>query len=101
MPDLARLIKAVPDFPTPGVLFRDITPLLLDPTASRQVVDDLATIFSRTRPQVVAGIESRGFIFGAPLALTLGCGFAPVRKLGKLPRATRSKEYSLEYGTNH
>jgi adenine phosphoribosyltransferase len=101
MEEFRDLIRAIRDFPTPGVVFRDITPLLLDPRATRRVVDAFTDAF-RDRPiDVVAAIESRGFIFGAPLALALGCGLAPVRKLGKLPRETRSRQYSLEYGSNH
>ncbi|MQA91342.1 MAG: adenine phosphoribosyltransferase [Gemmatimonas sp.] len=98
---LAELIRAVPDFPEPGILFRDITPLLLDPVAMYEVVARLAERYSGRGIERVAAIESRGFLFGAPLALTLGAGLVPVRKLGKLPRATRVREYALEYGTNH
>ncbi|HUE96685.1 MAG TPA: adenine phosphoribosyltransferase [Longimicrobiaceae bacterium] len=101
MNDLERLICDVPDFPAAGILFRDITPLLLDPEALRGVVERLAEPFRGAGIQKVAAIESRGFIFGAPLALELGCGFVPVRKLGKLPRPTASREYALEYGKNH
>lgn len=101
MHELERLIQAVPDFPSPGILFRDITPLLLDPAALRSAVDRMAEEFGGRGIEAVAAIESRGFIFGAPLALALDCGLVPVRKLGKLPRATASREYSLEYGTAH
>ena len=92
------LIVDVPDFPQPGILFRDVTPLLESGEGLRTAVDALAGAF--TNIDVVAGIESRGFIFGAPVAYALGVGMAPVRKPGKLPRATASADYALEYGTN-
>jgi len=97
---IKELIRAVPDFPLPGILFRDITPLLRDPAGLRQVTDELARRWAGQGIQVVAGIESRGFIFGAPLALALGVGFVPVRKPGKLPADKISREYALEYGSN-
>lgn len=92
------LIVDVPDFPQPGILFRDVTPLLESGDGLRSAVDALSGAF--TNIDVVAGIESRGFIFGAPVAYALGVGMVPVRKPGKLPRATVSADYSLEYGTN-
>jgi adenine phosphoribosyltransferase len=92
------LIMDVPDFPQPGILFRDVTPLLESGVGLRSAVDALAGAF--TNIDIVAGIESRGFIFGAPVAYALGVGMVPVRKPGKLPRATASADYSLEYGTN-
>jgi adenine phosphoribosyltransferase len=92
------LIVDVPDFPQPGILFRDVTPLLESGEGLRSAVDALAGAFSNI--DIVAGIESRGFIFGAPVAYALGVGMAPVRKPGKLPRATASADYALEYGTN-
>ncbi len=92
------LIIDVPDFPQPGILFRDVTPLLESGEGLRSAVDALAGAFANI--DVVAGIESRGFIFGAPVAYALGVGMAPVRKPGKLPRATASADYALEYGTN-
>jgi len=95
-----RLIRAVPDFPKPGILFRDITPVLQDPEALREVVFHMAGYAQERRPDVIVGIESRGFLFGIPLALQLGLGFAVVRKLGKLPARTIREEYALEYGTN-
>jgi adenine phosphoribosyltransferase len=98
--DLQKLVRDVPGFPAPGIIFRDITPLLLDPSALRHVIDRIVAQYAEGVDRVVA-IESRGFIFGAPLALALNCGFAPVRKLGKLPRETVSREYVLEYGKNH
>ena len=100
MEDLKKLIRDVPDFPRDGILFRDITPLLLDSRAVARVIDHLAERFRGERIDRVAAIESRGLIFGAPLALALGCGLVPVRKLGKLPRRTVSREYALEYGSN-
>lgn len=99
MEHLKQLIRDIPDFPQPGILFRDITPLLRDPAAFRQVTAALAGPF-RGRVDAVAGIESRGFIFGAPLAAELGVGFLPIRKAGKLPGDKLSLEYALEYGTS-
>lgn len=100
MEHLKALIRDVPDFPMPGILFRDVTPLLRDPGGLRQVVDAFAARYGGQGIDVVAGIESRGFLFGAPLALALGVGFVPIRKLGKLPAERISREYALEYGTN-
>jgi adenine phosphoribosyltransferase len=100
MEHLKALIRDVPDFPMPGILFRDVTPLLRDPGGLRQVVDAFAARYRGQGIDVVAGIESRGFLFGAPLALALGVGFVPIRKLGKLPAERISREYALEYGTN-
>ena len=95
---LASRIRGVPDFPQPGVLFRDITPLLADSHAFRQAVDAMAVPF-REIDHVVA-IESRGFILGAPVAYCLGAGLVLVRKIRKLPSDTLREEYALEYGTN-
>ena len=99
--DLAGLItdhiRDVPDYPQPGVLFKDITPLLADPGAFKAVVDGLAATFGPV--DKVAGIEARGFILAAPVALRLEAGFVPVRKKGKLPSATFAQEYDLEYGS--
>ncbi|HTU76117.1 MAG TPA: adenine phosphoribosyltransferase [Trebonia sp.] len=89
-------IRDVPDYPQPGVLFKDITPLLADPEALRAVIDALAATFGPV--DKVAGIEARGFILAAPVALALEAGFVPVRKKGKLPAATFAQEYDLEYG---
>ncbi|HUY78228.1 MAG TPA: adenine phosphoribosyltransferase [Ktedonobacterales bacterium] len=97
---LKGLIRNVPDFPQPGILFRDITPLLRDAAALRFVIDTLANRYRGAGLDQIVGIESRGFIFGAPLAYALGVGFTLVRKQGKLPAEVMSVEYSLEYGTN-
>lgn len=99
MEHLKKLVRDVPGFPLPGILFRDVTPLLRHPGALREVTSAFAARF-RGRVDVVAGIESRGFIFGAPLAAELGVGFVPVRKAGKLPAEKVSLEYGLEYGTS-
>jgi len=93
-------IRDIPDFPQPGVLFKDITPLLQDKTAFHVALERLAAHYTGAGIQTVVGVESRGFIFGAPLAYLLNCGFVPVRKFGKLPAATVNVEYALEYGTN-
>ncbi len=100
MEHLRELVRAIPDFPIPGILFRDVTPLLRDPRGLRDVVGRLAEDFRGAGIDVVAGIESRGFIFGAPLAMALGVGFVPIRKPGRLPYDKVSREYALEYGTN-
>ena len=97
--DLRRLIREVPDFPKPGILFYDITTLLKDPAAFRQVIDAMVEQVRATPIDLVVGMESRGFIFSAPIAYQLGAGFVPVRKLGKLPADTIEVEYALEYGT--
>lgn len=93
-------IRDVPDFPQPGILFKDITPVLADAALMREVVEHLAGQHRGGGIDVVAGIESRGFIFGAPLALALGAGFTPIRKPGKLPYRTVRVDYALEYGTD-
>jgi adenine phosphoribosyltransferase len=98
--DLRAKIREVPDFPKPGILFYDITTLLKDAGAFKESIDLLTAPFSDRRIDVVVGMESRGFIFSAPMAYQLDAGFVPVRKLGKLPADTVSVEYSLEYGTN-
>ena len=94
-----RLIRDVPDFPTPGIMFKDITPLLDDADAFRWAADELADRFSHTPADRVVGVEARGFILGAAVAYRLGLGFVPVRKPGKLPYDTRAVDYELEYGT--
>jgi adenine phosphoribosyltransferase len=96
--DLRAKIRDIKDFPTEGILFKDITTLLKDAPAFRRVVDLLAAHYQRERIEVVVGIESRGFIFGGALAHQLNAGFVPVRKLGKLPGKTIEVEYELEYG---
>jgi adenine phosphoribosyltransferase len=94
------LVRDVPDFPKEGILFRDITPVLGDPAGFRAVLEHWAERFGTRELDAIVGIESRGFIFGAPLAVRLGVPFVPVRKPGKLPCETVSVEYALEYGTD-
>ncbi|MCZ6564806.1 MAG: adenine phosphoribosyltransferase [Gammaproteobacteria bacterium] len=98
--DLKSIIRDIPDFPKPGIVFRDITTLLQNPEGLRYIIDHFSDAYSDQRIDYVLGIESRGFIFGAPLAYKLGAGFVPVRKAGKLPAQTHSIEYELEYGTD-
>jgi len=98
--DLGHYIRDVPDFPVNGILFKDITPLLADPCALRSAVDGLVEQYRDAGVELIAAIESRGFLFGAPMAYQLDCGLVPIRKPGKLPHETISVEYSLEYGTN-
>ena len=95
----ASLIRDIPDFPQSGILFKDITPLLSDPAAFQEVLDRFAEHAQALAPDIIAGIESRGFLFGAPLAPALGLGFVPIRKAGKLPSQTEREEYELEYGS--
>lgn len=97
---LATYIRDVPDFPIPGILFRDITTLLQNADAFRQAVEAMIDPFRGEQIDLVAGVESRGFIFATPVAYALGAGFIPVRKLGRLPAASLRAEYELEYGTN-
>ncbi|CAN5222625.1 adenine phosphoribosyltransferase [soil metagenome] len=96
---LHALVRRIPDFPQPGICFRDVTPLLADPAALCEVVERLATPFRQADVTAVVGIEARGFIFGAALAMELGTGFVPVRKAGKLPAETFTRSYELEYGS--
>jgi len=96
--DLKNFIRDIPDFPKPGILFKDITPLLKDAQALDTAIRILAEKFQSEKIDYVVGIESRGFIFGAALATALGAGFIPVRKKGKLPYKTRQVTYDLEYG---
>jgi adenine phosphoribosyltransferase len=98
--DLGAKIRDIPDFPQPGIVFKDIMPLLADPEAFRAAVDGLAEFARPRRPDLVMGAEARGFILGGALALELGCGFVAARKPGKLPWETVSAEYELEYGTD-
>ena len=96
--DLRAVIRAIPDHPKPGITFRDITPLMGDPRAFDVTIRLLAEAFKARGLAKVAGIEARGFVFGAALAARLGIGFVPIRKLGKLPAATYRRSYTLEYG---
>ncbi len=98
--DFKEHIRAIPDFPKPGILFYDISTLLAHPTAWRAMVEELAAAIRPHRPELLVGIESRGFLVAAPLAYALGCGFAMVRKKGKLPGKTTRYTYDLEYGTD-
>ncbi|MBI4532177.1 MAG: adenine phosphoribosyltransferase [Candidatus Latescibacteria bacterium] len=100
MDDLSRYIRDVPDFPKPGILFKDITTLLKDRRALTMALDRLQEAVSGRNIDIIAGIESRGFIFGAALADRIGVGFVPIRKPGKLPAETLSESYTLEYGEN-
>jgi adenine phosphoribosyltransferase len=100
MSDLKERIRHVPDFPKPGILFYDITTLMKEPAGFRAAVDAMATPYMGAGVDLVVGIESRGFIFGAAVADRIGAGFAPVRKLGKLPHTTRRATYDLEYGSD-
>ncbi|OQA57346.1 MAG: Adenine phosphoribosyltransferase [Candidatus Omnitrophica bacterium ADurb.Bin277] len=95
---LKARVRDIPDFPKKGILFRDITPLLKEPDAFREIVARLARAVKRSGADLVVGIESRGFLFGAPVATKLGIGFVPVRKKGKLPWKTKRVAYTLEYG---
>ena len=97
--DLAGSIRDIPDFPKPGILFKDITTLLKDGQSLRAAIDGLDEKIGKRTVDVVVGMESRGFIFGAPIAYKRGVGFVPVRKLGKLPADVVSVEYDLEYGS--
>ncbi len=97
--ELRDYIRDVPDFPQPGILFRDITPLLQSPPAYEAALSAMAEYASDRRPDAIVGIESRGFIFGTPIAARLGLPFVPIRKPGKLPAAHMSVEYALEYGS--
>ena len=98
--DLRDHIRDIPDFPKPGILFKDITPLLADPDALRASVDGLADRFRDRGIELVAAAEARGFLFATPLALALGAGFIPIRKPGKLPYQRVTEQYALEYGTD-
>lgn len=100
MVDLKALVREVPDFPTPGVGFKDIMPVLADAEALHEAISRLTAWGRERRPEVVVGGEARGFLLAAALAYELGCGFVPARRPGKLPPETISAEYTLEYGTN-
>lgn len=97
---IRRAVRDVPDFPKPGIMFKDITPLLADSALFRETTDAMAQPFGGDRITHVVAIESRGFILGAPVAQRLSAGFVPVRKAGKLPAKTVAEEYALEYGTD-
>ncbi len=98
--DLKSLIRDIPDFPQPGIVFRDITTLLAHPEGLRHTIDQFSQKCAPFVPDYIAGMESRGFLFGVPLACQLEAGFIPVRKAGKLPAAVYSVDYELEYGTD-
>lgn len=98
--DLKKYIADIPDFPTPGILFRDVTPLMQDKEAYRESIKVLTEFAKDKNVDVVVGPEARGFLFGCPVAIALDAGFVPVRKPGKLPRETVSVAYDLEYGSN-
>lgn len=98
--ELRKLIRDVPDFPKPGIVFKDVTPLLADPAGLSMAVEMLTQPYRAAHVDLVIGAESRGFIFGTAVARNLSAGFVPIRKPGKLPRRTCSAEYALEYGTD-
>lgn len=98
--NLKDYIATIPNFPSEGILFRDITPLMLEGKAFKQACDEMVAFAKKVGASVIVGPEARGFIFGCPVAYALGIGFAPVRKPGKLPRETVSVSYDLEYGSN-
>lgn len=98
--DLKSTIRSIPDFPKPGILFRDVTTLIKDPAAYRQLIDELAQSVADRKVDIVIGPEARGFVIGSALAYALGAGFVLARKPGKLPYKTMSYEYALEYGTD-
>ncbi len=100
MDNVFSLVRDVPDFPKPGIVFKDLTPVFRDPAAFRALIDALAAPYVDAGVQAVLGVEARGFILGAAVALRLGAGFVPARKPGKLPAATDREAYSLEYGTD-
>jgi adenine phosphoribosyltransferase len=98
--DLKSFIRDIPDFPKPGIMFRDITPLLATPAAFKASIDRLAQQFAASKIDVIVAAEARGFIFAAPLAVALNAGFVPIRKPGKLPFDTHAFHYDLEYGSD-
>ena len=99
-PDLRELVRDVPDFPKPGILFRDLTPLMRDPAGWQEVIRQLGAVCERLQPELIVGIESRGFIVGTALATAVRLGFVPVRKAGKLPGKVTGVDYALEYGSD-
>ena len=100
MHDFSRFIRDIPDYPKAGILFKDITPLLGNPTVFHKVIDEFVLRYKLEAIDVIAGIDARGFIFGAALAYRIGAAFVPIRKKGKLPYHTHEATYDLEYGTN-
>ncbi|MBM5809192.1 MAG: adenine phosphoribosyltransferase [Cyanobacteria bacterium M_surface_9_m1_291] len=98
--DLRGLVREIPDFPKPGILFRDLTPLMRDPDGWQEVIRQLGVLCDRLQPDLIVGIESRGFIVGTALATAVRLGFVPVRKPGKLPGAVTGVDYELEYGSD-
>ena len=98
--NLHKFVRTVPDFPKDGIIFRDITPLLADIEAFNFAIDEMVVLSEQFRPDVIAGIESRGFLFGAPISLRLGLPFVPIRKEGKLPFEKKTVRYDLEYGND-
>jgi len=98
--DLAAFVRDVPDFPTEGIVFKDVMPLIADPAAFRETIDRLAEWAGPRAPDIILGAEARGFIFGGALAYALGCGFVTARKPGKLPWETVEARYELEYGSD-
>ena len=98
--ELKAMVRDVPDFPTEGIMFKDVMPLIADPVAFRETIDRLAAWAGPRNPDVILGAEARGFIFGGALAYALGCGFVTARKPGKLPWETIEARYALEYGTD-
>lgn len=98
--DLRQLVRDIPDFPKPGILFRDLTPLMRDPSGWQEVMRQLGAVVERVQPDLIVGIESRGFIVGTALATVVRLGFVPVRKPGKLPGQVRGIDYALEYGSD-
>lgn len=99
-PDLREFVRDVPDFPKPGILFRDLTPLMRDPAGWQEVIRQLGAVCERLQPELIVGIESRGFIVGTALATAVRLGFVPVRKAGKLPGKVTGVDYALEYGSD-
>lgn len=100
MVDLEARVRAVPNFPAPGILFRDLTPLWADPAALEAAIERLVAVARPLAPDIIVAAEARGWVLGGALARALGVGFAPARKPGRLPAATRREEYALEYGTD-
>ena len=99
MKELENYVRTIPDFPVKGIMFRDITSVIQDPNGLKLAIDEMQKLLKDVEFDVIAGVESRGFIFGMPIAYNLGKAFIPIRKKGKLPAETVSKEYALEYGT--